>query len=183
MKRVLGTKLYYSISEVASITDLPAHTLRAWEREFPWLKPRRVSGKNRAFRPRDIGVVLLLKNLLQEQGFTTKGVHQKLRQEPDLLQRTPTLFERHQQGGPADLGEGETALESVAKVDTQSPISGLADHQQREKIRQILDGARRELHEILVLLEGHSHNGDSNGSILASNSMPIQNRQAAGDLA
>lgn len=85
VKSRVGTKLYYSISEVAEITDLQPYTLRAWEKEFPCLRPRRARGKNRAYRERDIGIVQLIKQLLYEEGYTTKGVKQKLKNEPGLL--------------------------------------------------------------------------------------------------
>ena len=88
IKSRLGKKLYYSISEVAEITDLQPYTLRAWEKEFACLRPRRARGKNRAYRGRDIGIVLLIKRLLHEEGYTTKGVKQKLKNEPDLLKST-----------------------------------------------------------------------------------------------
>lgn len=85
MKTPLSTKLYYSISEVAEITELPPYTLRAWEKEFACLRPRRARGKNRAYRQRDIGVILLIKSLLHEQRYTMQGVKQKLLNEPELL--------------------------------------------------------------------------------------------------
>ena len=88
VKSRVGTKLYYSISEVAEITDLQPYTLRAWEKEFPCLRPRRARGKNRAYRERDIGIVQLIKQLLYEEGYTTKGVKQKLKNEPGLLRST-----------------------------------------------------------------------------------------------
>ena len=82
----VGTKLYYSIGEVAELTDLPPYTLRSWEKEFPWLRPKRVRGKNRAYRPRDIGIVLLIKRLLHEERYSTVGARRKLRNEPGLIQ-------------------------------------------------------------------------------------------------
>ena len=88
IKSRVGKKLYYSISEVAEITDLQPYTLRAWEKEFTCLRPRRARGKNRAYRGRDIGIVLLIKQLLHEEGYTTKGVKQKLKNEPELLKST-----------------------------------------------------------------------------------------------
>ena len=88
IKNRVGKKLYYSISEVAEITDLQPYTLRAWEKEFTCLRPRRARGKNRAYRGRDIGIILLIKQLLHEEGYTTKGVKQKLKNEPELLKST-----------------------------------------------------------------------------------------------
>ncbi len=82
----IGTKLYYSIGEVAELTELPPYTLRSWEKEFPCLRPKRVRGKNRAYRPRDIRIVLLIKRLLHEERYSTVGALQKLRNEPELIQ-------------------------------------------------------------------------------------------------
>jgi len=91
MKNSLKTKLYYNISEVSQLTGLESYTLRAWEKEFSCLRPKRTSGKSRAYRERDISVVLLLKNLLYEQGFTSKGAKSKLKNEPNLLKNLPQL--------------------------------------------------------------------------------------------
>jgi DNA-binding transcriptional MerR regulator len=85
VKDPLGTKLYYSISEVAELTQLPSYTLRAWEKEFTCLRPRRARGKNRAYRERDIRVILLIKSLLHDERYTMQGVKQKLLNEPELL--------------------------------------------------------------------------------------------------
>ncbi len=84
MKRSLGTKLYYSIGEVADLTQLQPHTLRAWEKEFSCLRPKRM-GKNRAYRERDIGVILLIHRLLYQERYSTRGAQLRLRNEPDLI--------------------------------------------------------------------------------------------------
>ena len=91
MKNSLKTKLYYNISEVSRLTGLQAYTLRAWEKEFACLKPKRTSGKSRAYRERDVSVILLLKNLLYDQGFTSKGAKAKLKADPSLLKNLPQL--------------------------------------------------------------------------------------------
>ncbi len=105
MKNTLGTRLYYSISEVAELTDLQPYTLRAWEKEFSCLRPRRARGKNRAYRERDIGIIQLIKQLLYEEGYTTKGVKQKLKNEPELLQNM--MFELPSLNDSVIAEEGE----------------------------------------------------------------------------
>ena len=87
MRRPLGRKLYYSIGEVSELAQLQPYTLRAWEKEFSCLRPRRVRGKNRAYRERDIGIILLIKRLLYEERYSTRGVRQKLKKDPELIQR------------------------------------------------------------------------------------------------
>lgn len=78
------TKMYYSITEVAKITDLKAHILRYWETEFSILHPKKNRAGNRAYRTKDIEVVKLIKRLLYTEGYTIEGAKrhiQKMRSE------------------------------------------------------------------------------------------------------
>ena len=63
-------KLYYSIGEVAQMFSLNESTLRYWEQEFPFLKPK-VSGpsKVRQYTEKDIEQVRLIHNLVKVRGF------------------------------------------------------------------------------------------------------------------
>lgn len=63
------TKSYYRIREVAAMFDLPAHTLRFWESEFPQLSPARTSTGLRRYSPQDIEVIKAIKNLLYVKGL------------------------------------------------------------------------------------------------------------------
>lgn len=124
----LGTKLYYSIGEVADLTALAPYTLRAWESEFTCLRPKRVRGKNRAYRKRDIAIIFLIRRLLHEERYSTRGAQQKLRNEPELVRGAvehvdrlcaadpPTLEELSFAGrgeGASDVNEANTLLDEV----------------------------------------------------------------------
>ena len=63
-------KLYYSIKEVAEMFDLNESTLRFWETEFPYLKPK-TSGPNkvRQYTQKDIEQIKLIHNLVKVRGF------------------------------------------------------------------------------------------------------------------
>lgn len=63
-------KLYYSISEVAAMFGLNESTLRYWEQEFPYLKPK-TSGpaKIRQYQEKDIEQIRLIHNLVKVRGF------------------------------------------------------------------------------------------------------------------
>ena len=63
-------KLYYSIKEVAEMFDLNESTLRFWETEFPYLKPK-TSGPNkvRQYAEKDIEQIKLIHNLVKVRGF------------------------------------------------------------------------------------------------------------------
>lgn len=77
-------KLYYSISEVTECTGVEAHVLRFWEKEFSLLKPRRGKSGNRAYKERDIKIVLAIKDLLYHQKYTIQGAAERLRNERHL---------------------------------------------------------------------------------------------------
>ena len=109
----VGTKLYYSIGEVAELTGLPPYTLRSWEKEFPWLRPKRVRGKNRAYRARDIGIILLIKRLLHEERYSTVGARKKLRDEPGLIQEAAEGF-AGRGGRPPSSGRSPAAAAGLA---------------------------------------------------------------------
>ena len=63
-------KLYYNISEVAKMFGLNESTLRYWEQEFPYLKPK-TSGpaKIRQYQEKDIEEVRVIHNLVKVRGF------------------------------------------------------------------------------------------------------------------
>ncbi len=63
-------KLYYSIREVAEMFDLNESTLRYWEQEFPFLRPK-TSGpsKIRQYAEKDIEQIRLIHNLVKVRGF------------------------------------------------------------------------------------------------------------------
>ena len=63
-------KLYYSIREVAEMFDLNESTLRYWEQEFPYLKPK-TSGQAKIgqYQEKDIEQIRLIHNLVKVRGF------------------------------------------------------------------------------------------------------------------
>ncbi|MBR1547170.1 MAG: MerR family transcriptional regulator [Prevotella sp.] len=63
-------KLYYSIREVAEMFGLNESTLRYWETEFPYLKPK-TSGpaKIRQYQEKDIEQIRLIHSLVKVRGF------------------------------------------------------------------------------------------------------------------
>ncbi len=71
-------RLYWSISEVSSLTGVKPHVLRYWETEFPTLKPKKNSAGNRHYRERDIELILAIRQLLHKDGYTIKGARQRL---------------------------------------------------------------------------------------------------------
>lgn len=66
-------KKYLTIKEVSERTDVPAYTLRYWEKEFKQLKPQRFS-RIRKYSPLDVELVKQIKDLLYNKKYTIDGV-------------------------------------------------------------------------------------------------------------
>jgi DNA-binding transcriptional MerR regulator len=73
-------KMYYSISEVAEMTNVKPHVLRYWESEFPTLRPKKNRAGNRNYRPKDIKAILVIRDLLYKEKFTISGARKKLQE-------------------------------------------------------------------------------------------------------
>jgi DNA-binding transcriptional MerR regulator len=76
--RPIPNKLYFPIREVAELTGVEAYVLRFWEKEFPMLSPVKESSGHRRYRRKDIEMVLEIKRLLYDQGFTIPGARTRL---------------------------------------------------------------------------------------------------------
>lgn len=74
-------KLYFRIGEVSELTGLEAYVLRFWEKEFPMLRPVKSSSGHRMYRRKDLELLLEIKRLLYQEGFTIEGARKKLRTE------------------------------------------------------------------------------------------------------
>jgi DNA-binding transcriptional MerR regulator len=72
-------RLYYRIGEVSRITGLKPHVLRYWESEFKVIKPHKGGSLQRLYRKRDLELILKIKKLLYEEGFTIAGAKKKIR--------------------------------------------------------------------------------------------------------
>jgi len=72
-------RLYYRIGEVSRITGLKPHVLRYWESEFRVIKPHKGGSLQRLYRRKDLDLILKIKKLLYEEGFTIAGAKKKIR--------------------------------------------------------------------------------------------------------
>ena len=84
----LPDKKYFTIGEVAELCQLKSHVLRYWEQVFPQLEPSKRRGR-RYYQRVDVELVLEIKTLLHDQGFTIPGAKSRLAKKgPDLTDAT-----------------------------------------------------------------------------------------------
>ncbi|MBE6272003.1 MAG: MerR family transcriptional regulator [Prevotella ruminicola] len=82
-------KTYYSIKEVAEMFELNESTLRYWETEFPFLKPK-TSGtaKIRQYQEKDLEQIRLIHNLVKVRGFKIASAREMLTKNRQGVQKT-----------------------------------------------------------------------------------------------
>ena len=66
-------KSFSTISKTAKIIGVQSHVLRFWEKKFFSINPKKSLSGRRYYSSKDIQILLRIKKLLYEQGFTIKG--------------------------------------------------------------------------------------------------------------
>lgn len=92
-----NTNEYFSsINEVSKRLDVPAHTLRYWEKQFPVaIRPTTGAGGRRYYRAETIERLIVIRDLLYKHGLTIAGVKKLMRDgnlptcADELLSATP----------------------------------------------------------------------------------------------
>ena len=69
---------FRTIGELAADLGVPQHILRYWETRFPQLRPLQRAGNRRYYRPADVQLAHRIHKLLNEDGYTIRGVQQLL---------------------------------------------------------------------------------------------------------
>lgn len=118
----------YRIGEVSRLTELKPFVLRYWEEEFPMLQPVKSPSGHRLYRQEDVDLVLKIKRLLYDEGFTIAGARRHLR----------------------DLKNGSTPDASAPENQATSPSEASATHLNRRMLLDLRDALR----SFLTLLEG-----------------------------
>ena len=100
-----------TIGELSQELGVPQHILRYWETRFPQLRPMQRAGNRRYYRPADVDLARRIHRLLNQEGYTVRGVQKLLRDrgaaEPAPVSamplRTPAGPEPDEPHGGVDL--------------------------------------------------------------------------------
>lgn len=86
-------KLYFRIGEVSELTRTKAFVLRYWETEFPSLRPMKGKSGHRMYRRKDVELIIQIRRLLYEMGFTIEGARRHLARDGMDSAEQPQLFQ------------------------------------------------------------------------------------------
>jgi len=88
MQVEIPDKLYFKIGEVSKLAGVAPHVLRYWETEFSDIKPKRANSNQRMYKRTDVELILTIKTLLHNQGYTISGARHYLASNKDLEKAT-----------------------------------------------------------------------------------------------
>ena len=117
----------YRIGEVSRLSELKPFVLRYWETEFPMLEPVKSASGHRLYRTEDVDMVLKIKRLLYDEGFTIAGARRHLR-DPNAVAEQQLLPEFQLDGADArDASSGRVRSESPATLLNRKMLLDLRD--------------------------------------------------------
>lgn len=87
-------KKFYKISEVADILEIPATTLRFWEKQFTVINPKRNAHGRRLYTPEDIESIRLIHYLVKEKGLKLDAAQEQVRQNRSNVSRRHRAIRR-----------------------------------------------------------------------------------------
>ena len=122
----MDKEYFVSINEVSKRLDVPAHTLRYWEKQFPTaVRPTTGAGGRRYYRPETVTKLETIKSLLYDRGMTIAGV-KKLIHEGELNAEIRAVKPK-----PVAMAE---PVRSVANIDTDAIAVAISYLQQAKAI-------------------------------------------------
>ncbi len=141
----MANEPFLSINDVSKQLDIPAHTLRYWEKQFPVsVKPVTGVGGRRYYRPETVAMLGQIRTLLYDRGMTIAGVKKLIKGglSPIPVDECP----RNGRGGLTNL-EKENKPEKINNTselqnwpNRRDPIEGKISH-----VIEILELAKAEL--------------------------------------
>ena len=87
-------KAYYSIREVAQMIGVSEPTLRYWETEFPFLKPRTTANKVRQYQDKDIENIRLIYGMVKVRGMKIAAARKAINANRAGVEHQTKILER-----------------------------------------------------------------------------------------
>ncbi len=109
---------FKTIGELSSELGVAQHILRYWETKFPQLRPLQRAGNRRYYRPDDVELARRINRLLNEEGYTVRGVQKVLRrgagEGESLPQQAAEYQPRERDGEPEPASR--TDIERLVRI-------------------------------------------------------------------
>ena len=109
---------FRTIGELSAELGVAQHILRYWETKFSQLKPLQRAGNRSYYRPADVALVRRIHKLLNEEGYTVKGVQKLLRSKAETVDE-PLLLQPANAAPQPSYGIDGPVPEEQGRVDVE----------------------------------------------------------------
>jgi len=109
-------EFFIPINEVSKELDVPAHTLRYWEKQFPGvIRPVTGAGNRRYYRRETVEKIRSIKSLLYDKGMTIAGVKKIVHNgtfsaESNIAKRPVNAGEKRIEISPLNVGDIDSVI-------------------------------------------------------------------------
>ena len=118
-----------TIGELSRELGVAQHILRYWETRFPELRPMQRAGNRRYYRPADVALARRIHRLLDQEGYTVRGVQKLLRDkggsEPVLV--TPAPEPATAPAEPSYAEPAAPAIDVFRLIEIRNRLASLID--------------------------------------------------------
>jgi DNA-binding transcriptional MerR regulator len=105
-----------TIGELSLELGVAQHILRYWETRFPQLRPMQRAGNRRYYRPADVELARRINRLLNQEGYTVRGVQKLLRDRGAETARSP-----------AEVGPPPSPMPASLRPEVAPAAAGISD--------------------------------------------------------
>ncbi len=123
---------FRTIAEASTELGVETHVLRFWESKFPKIKPVKMRGGRRYYRPDDIQLIKDIKFLLYDKGFTIRGVQKIMSGKSGLKTLQDSLDENF-------TIIGDSTIVNARIVDPEIPVAANSTLAEANTIQQLKD--------------------------------------------
>lgn len=123
---------FRSIAEVSEDLAIAPHVLRFWETKFSQIKPMKTKSARRYYRPDDVAILALVKELLYNRRYTIEGVQKlfKNRSVKDILgtEIQKDFFEEEETAMPEEMPAAVTsAVAELRQIKAELEVLAAAE--------------------------------------------------------
>jgi DNA-binding transcriptional MerR regulator len=116
-----------TIGELSNELGVAQHILRYWETRFPQLRPMQRAGNRRYYRPADVELARRIHRLLNEEGYTVRGVQKVLRDKEAQAVEVATAARETVQPSPHPEPEHAPGIDVFRLISLRNRLAGALD--------------------------------------------------------
>lgn len=93
-EEINSTKKYFKIGEVSKMLEVPASTLRFWEKEFKQLRPMKSKKGDRIYNLKDLEILREIKYLTHDKGIRIAKASRKVKKTSETTDPDQELIKK-----------------------------------------------------------------------------------------